>query len=99
MRNNKEIAVARSMTDSLFGNVLATTSKEPTLAAYAAAFGDACKANDFIPDEASYHRILLSVLTDIGERRRAADRLNTCILKSTKELLQMQRRTRGRCRP
>jgi hypothetical protein len=77
-----EIMVARSMADSLLTSVL-STSKEPTLTAYAHAFGSACKANDFMPDDASWHRILFDVVRDIGERRRAADKLNTALVRST----------------
>jgi hypothetical protein len=93
MKRDREIAVAQTMTDSLFTSVL-LTSKEPTLTEYAHAFGNACQAHDFIPDQAAYQRILFDVVRDIGERQRAADKLNTVLVQSTSELLERGARRR-----
>jgi hypothetical protein len=86
-----EIQIAEDITDRLFAGVQ-LTSKPPSLAACAHALGAACKARDFVPDEAAYHRILFDIVNDIGERRRAADGLNAALVRSTAELIERRRR-------
>ncbi len=46
-------------------------------------FGAACHKLRFIADEASAKRILTAVSREINERRRALDRLNGTIVRST----------------
>ena len=89
-QRDREIAVARRVTDTLFASVL-LTSKDPSLSAFAHAFGSACKAHDLIPDGESYNRIWFDVVRDIGERREAADELNTALVRSTAEFTERRR--------
>jgi hypothetical protein len=90
-QREREIAIARDVTDQLLADVR-STSTPPTLATFAHCFGAACKAHGFVPDEPSYNRIMRDVVRDIGERQRAADRLNTAIVQSTADLLEIQRK-------
>jgi len=92
---DREIEIAKDVTDRLFAGVMAT-SKAPSLTAFAQAFGASCKKHDFVPDEAAYHRILFDVVADIGERRRAADKLNTALVRSTAELIEWRRKGNAR---
>lgn len=89
-QRDKEIQIAQAVTDRLFADVM-LTSKQPSLTQFAHAFGSVCKAQDFVPDEASYHRILFDVVRVVGERRQAADRLNKYIVQSTADLLERRK--------
>ena len=91
----REGEVANLMTNLLLANCKSTVALVPqeVLAHY---FGLACDQLAFVPDEAAARRVLHNVARELGDRRRAADRLNACILKSTEELLQAHRKANAR---
>jgi hypothetical protein len=89
-QRDREAAVARTMTDMIVTNCKSTTDIVPqTVLAHH--FGLACAESNFIADESSARRILHLVAGELSARKRVADRLNDFLLKSTEDLLEMQR--------
>jgi hypothetical protein len=86
----REFAIAQRMVDLLVANCRSATEIVPQeiLAHF---FGLACQEADYIVDEGSARRILHACAGQLKERRRVADQLNSFLLTSTEELLEMQR--------
>jgi hypothetical protein len=93
-KERDETLIAEDLADQLVAGVL-STSKAPSLAAFAHAFGAACEKHQFLPDEAALDRILIGVVDNLGERQRAANELNAAIVRSTADLLDMRRKARA----
>lgn len=86
----REAMVAREMAGSLLAKcpIAEELVAQDVLAHH---FGLACQKLSYIADEVAARRILHRVSRELGELRRAADKLNEHLLTSTEELLQAQR--------
>jgi hypothetical protein len=84
-----EAKIANALADRLFALVVLTSS-EPSPKQYRAALDDACKSVGFVPNDDEQIRIWFDVVNIIGERRRAANKLNQAIVQSTSDLTKLK---------
>jgi hypothetical protein len=90
-QRDREAIVAWSIVDMLLANCKSCVELVPekVIASY---FAQAIQEADFFADEGSARRILHLVGGELIQRRRVVDHLNTFILTSTEEILELRKK-------